>query len=224
MCFRFNKVILVLLLLFVSACQSTKWNESPEKQVGIDYTLLGIAYPACIGKDVTKWNNCAGKIIKDKWQMGHDPLGLHNLYIDEVLIGVYQNGMLNGPSEWMHHYRGGKYDQVTKINCTIFYKDNLKHGYEKCTESNAIGGRFTDLEYKKYKDKFSKKFYVNGLLTFDPETEEQAVEEASETEAIVDKEIISDKMDIGEAKLQCKDIGFTEGTESFGKCVLDLTK
>ena len=36
----------------------------------------------------------------------------------------------------------------------------------------------------------------------------------------------SDNIDIGieEAKANCKDIGFKEGTEKFGECVLELTK
>ncbi len=52
--------------------------------------------------------------------------------------------------------------------------------------------------------------------------QEESIEEV--TEESNEEKVIVDKMDIGEAKLQCKDIGFTEGTESFGKCVLDLTK
>ena len=31
-------------------------------------------------------------------------------------------------------------------------------------------------------------------------------------------------IEISEAKSTCKDIGFKEGTEKFGECVLELTK
>ena len=47
-----------------------------------------------------------------------------------------------------------------------------------------------------------------------------------ETDNELASEDKSDNIDIGieEAKANCKDIGFKEGTEKFGECVLELTK
>ena len=41
---------------------------------------------------------------------------------------------------------------------------------------------------------------------------------------ITEEQTNSDILDIEEAKANCKDIGFKEGTEKFGECVLELTK
>ena len=101
-----NIFILLLLLLFVSACgnTNTKWSENPDKLVGVNYSN----YSPCVGKDSAKWNNCAGKLIKSQWKLGYDPLGLFNLYIDDELIAVYHNGIKKGPFESMIFSRGGK--------------------------------------------------------------------------------------------------------------------
>ena len=49
------------------------------------------------------------------------------------------------------------------------------------------------------------------------------------TEDIEDKELNLEEdnnleLNMEEAKMNCKDIGFKEGTEKFGECVLELTK
>ena len=90
------------------------------------------------------------------------------------------------------------------------FQDNMKNGQGITYYTNG----------EVWKGEWSNHAFIKGKKYAAGEY----VEPAELYEEPIEEKIIVDKMDIGEAKLQCKDIGFTEGTESFGQCVLDLTK
>ena len=141
---------------------------------------------------------------------GQIPQGLGKIIFSQstgsqaIYIGTFKDGYAHGQGTLY-------YDEGLDI---IKYEGEFKKGFGL----HGIG-------YNHYRDgRVEKVRMINNELAETLYDEEQSAEEPAESESIVDKETIPDKMDIGEAKLHCKDIGFTEGTEKFGQCVLDLTK
>jgi len=242
MCYRINQVILLtLLLLFVSACgnTNTQWKNNPDKLIGVSYSN----YSPCTGKDSTKWNDCAGKIIKSQWKLGYDVLGMFNTYIDDELIAVYHNGIKKGPFESMLFYRGGNQGAGGfKTICNGFYNKNLKEGYETCTKTFYKEGRFNASRDRSKDPEVSKKFYIDGYVSVDPAIEKLAKQKRKmkerlrleeeineerlrkEEDNLREEEKIEFKKSFSDAKLECEDLGFKVGGDKFLECVLELTK
>jgi len=121
-------------------------------------------------------------------------------------VGEWKNG------KWykgtMVHHEGSTY--VGEYRWDNEYEINFQYGFGTLYFSD---GRVWQGQWKESSFVSGKK-YAAGEYIEPVEVYEEPIQE----------KVIMNKMDIGEAKLQCKDIGFTEGTESFGQCVLDLTK
>ncbi len=145
-------------------------------------------------------------------------------------VGAVKDGLPNGwgtltyplGDKYVGEWKNGRYHgQGTFTSSNIKYegewKDGLKSGWGILSHPN--GDRFEGNWERGRRHGTGVMFYANG----DKKEGEWKNGSLTERPEPMTKEEIAED-DLNQAKLNCKEIGFKEGTEAFGECVLDLTE
>ena len=214
MCIRINKIIIVISLLFLCnisyssdlpECPNSPYDESSDYQKTQNFQ---------------NWHNCIGMYIHPNRGFYEGPYenGKRNGFgyyedANNTMTGDFVNDYPNGQI-YIHYLQSdGKYLGVNKLGARegygTYFFSNGEVWQGKWENDKFVSGT----KYKPGEFNQTVRFYERPIYNFKKTIEEPIEEETN-----------SDILNIEEAKASCKDIGFKEGTEKFGECVLELTR
>ena len=203
--------------------------------MGVALLLLsstdGWSLPPCPGSpftgsvsDVRTWNNCEGTFIFDS-----PPEFLGNKY-----VGEWKDGKPIGQGTYYYladnKFKGDKYVGEIKYGKkhgqgTITFANGNKYVGEWENDNYHGQGTFTWFNGNKYVGEYrDNKKHGQGKLTHaDGRTKEGIWDNGDFKYAKkLSPTVTAKKPPLEKAKEQCAEIGFTKGTEKFGKCVMKL--
>ena len=217
MCTSINKIIIVISLLFLC---NISYSSDFKKCLNSPYK--GTFIP---GK-LKHWDNgCIGKHIFPNGNFYEGPFfnGMPNGYgywYDSTgawFAGDFVNGLRNGKGTYK--YANGQIYVGDWYNNNPDGKGVMVEPNGRIWKGTFKGNKIENSGYKK----LNGRYYSPESLTINMHKRAMYNFEIKNEESI-EAETNNDMIDISEAKANCKDIGFKEGTEKFGECVLELTK
>jgi hypothetical protein len=117
---RIALVALLFSCLTLSGCgqNNVRPYETYSSEIGIGIE----GYPACVGQDKMKWDNCGAL-----WTFGGTP-SKPNM----IMWRTYQNGVLNGPAHQVSMF------EKPYTTCYFTFVDGERSGWETCKQNEAI--------------------------------------------------------------------------------------
>ena len=208
------------------------------------FTNSALALPICEGSPssgdniniIKHWDNCRGTHIFDggtykgdmysgEWKNGI-PHGFGTVYYNAKVsapeekssyTGKWANGFQNGFGTFRYANSGDIYIGENKNGKRGGFGTYLFGNGQEVWEGQWNNGDF--ISGKKYNSAGGETYYGEHNI-YDIGT----YRAPDDSFVIYEIENNLDSLSMDEAKNNCKDIGYKEGTERFGQCVLDLTK